>query len=141
MLLGFVFILMGISFVQRLRSERSLEALSDFSKLCALALGDGKPVHIGARELVVGDVVLLDEGDRVPADVHLVQVSIFAVDESLLKGGPAPVSETCVAGARDCTQDMAMSQDRHGCEQGSCGGISSQRGNRPVALRRARVQI
>jgi Ca2+-transporting ATPase len=91
MLLGFVFVVMGISFVQQRRSERSLEALRDLSNPRALALRDGKPVRIAARELVVGDVVLLDEGDRVPADVQLVQVSNFAVDESLLTGESVPV--------------------------------------------------
>jgi Ca2+-transporting ATPase len=91
MLLGFVFVVMGISFVQQRRSERSLEALRDLSSPRALVLRDGKSVPIAARELVVGDTVLLAEGDRVPADVQLVEVSNLAVDESLLTGESAPV--------------------------------------------------
>ncbi len=97
MLLGFVFVVMGISFVQQRRSERSLEALRDLSSPRALALRDGKPARIAARELVVGDIVSLAEGDRVPADVHLVQVSNFAVDESLLTGESAPVDKASSA--------------------------------------------
>jgi Ca2+-transporting ATPase len=107
MLLGFVFVVMGISFVQQRRSERSLEALRDLSSPRALALRDGQPVHIAARELVVGDTVLLAEGDRVPADVHLVQVSNFAVDESLLTGESASVDKECAALPRDSPQDVA----------------------------------
>ena len=97
MLLGFVFVVMGISFVQQRRSERSLEALRDLSSPRALALRSGQPVRIAARDLVVGDVVLLSEGDRVPADVHLVEVSNFAVDESLLTGESAPVVKSSSA--------------------------------------------
>ncbi len=91
MLLGFVFVVMGISFVQQRRSERSLEALRDLSNPRALALRNGLPTRIAARELVVCDVVMLDEGDRVPADVQLLQASNFSVDESLLTGESAPV--------------------------------------------------
>ena len=91
MLLGFVFVVMGISFVQQRRSERSLEALRDLSSPRALVERGGSPVRIAARDLVVGDIVLLAEGDRVPADVQLVEVSNFAVDESLLTGESEPV--------------------------------------------------
>jgi Ca2+-transporting ATPase len=91
MLLGFVFVVMGISFVQQRRSERSLEALRDLSSPRALVLRDGTSVRIAARELVVDDWVLLAEGDRVPADVQLVEVSNFSVDESLLTGESEPV--------------------------------------------------
>jgi Ca2+-transporting ATPase len=105
MLLGFVFVVMGISFVQQRRSERSLEALRDLSSPRALVERDGKPARIAARELVVGDIVLLVEGDRVPADVHLVLVSNFAVDESLLTGESAPVVKECSALTQDGPQE------------------------------------
>lgn len=97
MLLGFVFVVMGISFVQQRRSERSLEALRDLSSPLALALRDGQAVRTAARELVVGDVVMLAEGDRVPADVLLVQASNFAVDESLLTGESDQVAKASAA--------------------------------------------
>jgi Ca2+-transporting ATPase len=107
MLLGFVFVVMGISFVQQRRSERSLEALRDLSSPRALVLRDGAPVHIAARELVVGDTVILAEGERVPADLLLVDVSNFAVDESLLTGESAPIVKTLSAPA---SGDAAGSQ-------------------------------
>jgi Ca2+-transporting ATPase len=93
MLLGFVFVVMGISFAQQRRSERSLDALRDLSSPRSLAIRNGNPVQIAARDLVVGDTVLMAEGDRVPADVRLVVVSNFAVDESLLTGESAPVAK------------------------------------------------
>jgi Ca2+-transporting ATPase len=93
MLLGFVFVVMGISFVQQRRSERSLEALRDLASPRAVAVRDGETVRIAARDLVAGDLVLMAEGDRVPADTDLVEVSNFAVDESLLTGESAPVDK------------------------------------------------
>jgi Ca2+-transporting ATPase len=63
MLLGFVFVVMGISFVQQRRSEHSLDALRDLSSPRALVQRDGRPQLIDARELVLGDKVLLAEGD------------------------------------------------------------------------------
>ena len=95
MLLGFVFVVMGISFVQQRRSERSLDALRDLSNPRALVERDGTPVRLAARELVIGDIVLLAEGDRIPADVQLIQASSFAVDESLLSGESVPVVKQC----------------------------------------------
>ncbi len=93
MLLGFVFVVMGISFVQQRRSERSLEALRDLSSPRALVLRDGQARRIAGREVVCGDVVLLAEGDRVPCDMRLVESSNLAVDESLLTGESAPVAK------------------------------------------------
>ncbi len=91
MLLGFVFVVMGISFVQQRRTERSLEALRDLSSPRALVVRDGLARRVAGRELVCEDIVLLAEGDRVPCDMHLVESSNLAVDESLLTGESAPV--------------------------------------------------
>ena len=91
MLLGFVFVVMSITFVQQRRTERSLEALRDLSSPRALVVRDGDARRVPGRELVCDDVVLLAEGDRVPADMQLLESSNLAVDESLLTGESAPV--------------------------------------------------
>jgi Ca2+-transporting ATPase len=91
MLLGFVFVVMGITFVQQRRTERSLEALRDLSSPRALVVRDGIERRIAGRELVYDDIVLLAEGDRVPGDLHLLLSANLAVDESLLTGESAPV--------------------------------------------------
>ncbi|WLI91617.1 cation-translocating P-type ATPase [Massilia sp. R2A-15] len=91
MLLGFVFIVMAITFFQQRRTERSLEALRDLSSPRALVLRDGQQRRIPGRELVCGDIVLLAEGDRVPADVVLTEVANLTVDESMLTGESEPV--------------------------------------------------
>ncbi len=93
MLLGFVFVVMGITFVQQRRTERSLDALRDLSSPLALVLRGGQTHQIAARELVCGDTVLLAEGDRVPADLELTQTANLSLDESLLTGESVPVQK------------------------------------------------
>ena len=92
MLLGFVVVVMAISFAQQRRTERSLAALRDLSSPRALVLRDGQPRRVPGRDLVRGDLVLLAEGDRIPADLRLVRSSNLMVDESLLTGESAPVA-------------------------------------------------
>ena len=99
MLLGFVFVVMGITFVQQRRTERSLEALRDMSSPQALVLRGGKPRKVAGRELVCGDIVLLAEGDRVPADLDLIETSNLSVDESMLTGESVPVTKHVAVGA------------------------------------------
>ncbi len=109
MLLGFVFVLMGIGFVQQRRSERSLDALRDLSSPQARVRRAGNERSVSARDLVVGDVVMLAEGDRVPADLSLMSCANLAIDESLLTGESAPVSKQAVvlaASAGDVTSPV-----------------------------------
>ena len=68
MLLGFVFFIMGISLYQERKTERTLEALRDLSSPRALVIRDGRQKRIAGREVVPGDILLLAEGDRIPAD-------------------------------------------------------------------------
>ncbi|WP_308734769.1 cation-translocating P-type ATPase [Humidesulfovibrio sp.] len=91
MLLGFVFVVMGITIVQERRTERALDALRDLSSPRALVLRDGQQRRIAGREVVRGDLLLLSEGDRVPADAVLRQTLNLYADESLLTGESVPV--------------------------------------------------
>ena len=86
MLLGFVFVVMGITFFQERKTERALDALRNLSSPRACVIRDGKQLRIAGREVVRGDIVELVEGDRVPADAILLQCSSMTVDEALLTG-------------------------------------------------------
>jgi Ca2+-transporting ATPase len=99
MLLGFVFVVMGITFVQQRRTERSLDALRDLSSPRAQVVRGGQTQRIAGRELVCGDIVLLAEGERVPADLELVDASNLMVDESLLTGESVPVDKQVLEAA------------------------------------------
>src|SRR5512136_1902640 len=93
MLMGFVIVIIGITFYQEQKTERALEALRDLSSPRALVIRDGKQQRIAGREVVRDDVVLLSEGDRVPADARLLIATNMSIDESLLTGESIPVSK------------------------------------------------
>ncbi|WP_034293536.1 cation-translocating P-type ATPase [Herbaspirillum sp. RV1423] len=93
MLAGFIVIVMGISFYQNRRAERSLQALRDLSSPQALVIRNGRPVRVAGSELVCGDIVLLSEGDRIPADMRLLDMTQLMVDESMLTGESVPVAK------------------------------------------------
>ena len=90
-LLGFALLSVGITVVQETRTERVLEALRDLSSPRALVIRDGQHTRIAGREVVRGDLVVLAEGDRVPADALLLEGHDLQADESLLTGESVPV--------------------------------------------------
>jgi Ca2+-transporting ATPase len=100
MLFGFVFVIIGITFYQEQKTERALEALRDLSSPRALVIRDGKQQRIAGREVVRDDIVLIAEGDRVPADAVLLSGSNTSVDESLLTGESVPVRKPGMEGLR-----------------------------------------
>ncbi len=75
-----------LGFVQEFKTEKSLEALNELSSPTAKVIRDSNVKVINAEELVIGDLVILESGDRIPADCILVEDSSFMVDESLLTG-------------------------------------------------------
>jgi P-type Ca2+ transporter type 2C len=81
----------GIDLYQKRKTERALDALRDFSSPRALVIRDGEQKRIAGREVVPGDILLLAEGDRVPADAVLQDATNLATDESLLTGESVPV--------------------------------------------------
>ena len=91
MLLFFVGVVVGITLYQSHKTERVLQALRDLSSPRALVLRDGEKRRIAGREVVRDDIVLLAEGDRVPADALLLVCNGLLADESLLTGEAAPV--------------------------------------------------
>jgi len=82
-----------ITVVQEQRTERALAALRDLASPRALVIRDGQRQRIAGRDVVVGDVLVLGEGDRVPADGWLLQGEGLLVDESLLTGESLPVGK------------------------------------------------
>jgi Ca2+-transporting ATPase len=87
--------------IQEYRAEKSLEALKKLSAPSALVLRDGQKQKIPAREVVPGDILFLDSGDKVAADARLIEVINLEVDESALTGESVPVSKTTQPLERD----------------------------------------
>ena len=86
-----------LGYVQERRSEKAIEALREMAAPTASAMRDGDRAEIPARELVPGDVVLLEAGDRIPADCRLIEVANLKVDEAPLTGESVPVDKDCAA--------------------------------------------
>jgi Ca2+-transporting ATPase len=111
LLLAFVFVVMGITLYQQRKTERALEALRDLSSPRALVIRNGSRKRIPGREVVRGDLVMLAEGDRVPADAVLLETTSLSVDESLLTGESIPVRKRA-AGPAEAAEATAGGDDR-----------------------------
>jgi magnesium-transporting ATPase (P-type) len=99
--LGVVVANAAIGFVQEYRAGRAIEALLELVPEQATALRDGRPSTVSAAELVPGDVVLVRSGDKVPADLRLLEASSLQVDEALLTGESLPVEKNAEPVERD----------------------------------------
>ena len=104
MLLGFVFVVLGITLYQERKTERALEALRDLSSPRALVIRGGERKRIAGREVVPDDLVVLAEGDRVPADSVVLSCNNLSTDESLLTGESVPVRKVVWDGVRDMSR-------------------------------------
>ncbi|XP_056381451.1 calcium-transporting ATPase type 2C member 2 isoform X3 [Hyla sarda] len=89
-----ILIVVTVAFVQEYRSEKSLEELNKLVPPECNCVRDGKLQHLLARELVPGDLVCLTVGDRVPADIRLIETTDLLVDESSFTGETEPCSKT-----------------------------------------------
>ena len=82
-----------LGLIQEYRAEKALEALKNLSAPTAKVVRDGQVAEVPARELVPGDVVLLDAGDFIPADGRLLETANLKVDQSALTGESEPVEK------------------------------------------------
>jgi P-type Ca2+ transporter type 2C len=86
-----------LGFVQEYKAERAIEALREMAAPTATVLRDGEPVDVPARELVPGDVMLLEAGDRAPADGRVFEAVSLQVEEAALTGESLPVEKHTAA--------------------------------------------
>ena len=98
-----------IGFIQEGKAENALDAIRAMLSPRATVIRDGRRMEIDAAELVPGDLVLLASGDRVPADLRLLQCKELRVEEAALTGESLPVEKDTAAVAAD-----APLGDRHG---------------------------
>jgi len=83
-----------VGFVQEYRSEKAIEAMKKLAAPRARVLREGKEKFIPAREVVPGDIILLDAGDRIPADARLLETVELKIEEAVLTGESTPVNKT-----------------------------------------------
>jgi len=144
MLLVFVFVIMGIEFFQQKKTEKALDALKDMASPRALVIRDGAEIRIAGIEVVTGDLIVLQEGDRVPADATVIDSVNLLADESLLTGEAIPVRKCIWDGTEKNVQpggdDLpfvysgSMIVQGNGIAKVSCTGINTEIGKIGKAL-------
>lgn len=90
-IIAVIFINAGFTFIQEYRTEKALEELKKLLPFYVKVLRDGKEKEIYARDVVHGDVILLSEGDKVPADARLIETSGLRVSNAPLTGESEPM--------------------------------------------------
>lgn len=96
-----------LGFIQEFKAERSLEAIKKLSAPDAVVIRNGKKAKIPAAELVPGDLIILEAGDKVPADLRLVTSASLETDESPLTGESEPVEKQALF---LCTTDCPLAE-------------------------------
>ncbi|CAG8726899.1 16330_t:CDS:1, partial [Acaulospora colombiana] len=89
-----ILIVLTVGFIQEQRSEKSLEALNKLVPHHCHLIRDGRKSHTLANELLPGDLVTFGVGDRIPADLRIIQATALEVDESSLTGETVPAAKT-----------------------------------------------
>ena len=97
-----------VGFIQENRAENAMEQLKSMTSAEAVVLRDDEPRKIAASELTIGDVVVLEEGDNVPADLRLLKSYDLMVDESALTGESKPSTKDENALSEDETKNLAF---------------------------------
>ena len=92
-IIGVVLLNAVLGFIQEYKAEQSLEALRELTAPTAKTLRDGVRHEIPAEELVPGDIVLIEAGDRIPADIRLCEVRQLLVNEASLTGESEPAAK------------------------------------------------
>lgn len=93
-LLTFLILILGITIYQENKTEKTLFALKELSSPRAVVIREGKQMRIPGREIVPDDIVILNEGDRIPADIELMEGGPISVDESIITGESYPVDKS-----------------------------------------------
>ena len=97
-----------IGFIQENRAEEAMAKLKDMSSAEAVAVRDGKKVKLPAAELTVGDIVVVEEGDKIPADIRLIKSYDLLIDESALTGESKPVKKDETFVSDEETKNLAF---------------------------------
>lgn len=88
----------AISFYQEVKSTHALEALKEFTEPSVTVIRAGKEQSVHAAELVPGDIILLEEGSKIPADARIIQANDLTVNESVITGESLPVDKKEIEG-------------------------------------------
>ena len=120
-----------IGYLQEGRAERALEAIRGMIDPRATAIRDGQRISIAAEDIVPGDLVLLEPGDRVPADLRMVRIRNLRIDEAALTGESVPVDKSIapVAAAAPLGDRVSMAFSGTMVASGNGAGVAVATGS------------
>lgn len=132
-LLSSILLIIAITFLQYRKTERALDALKKLASPRVLVIRDGEEIRIPGREVVPDDIIVVQEGDRIPADARVIESVNLSIDESLLTGESMPVMKTSEAGGCDIYGGTLVLQGK-GIAQVTKTGIHAQLGRISTSL-------
>ena len=118
-ILAVVLINAVLGVVQESKAEKAIEALQKITAATSKVLRDGRPVTVKSEDLVVGDVVLLEAGDPVPADCRLIEAASLKAEESALTGESVPVTKCAEKLCADGEKDVPLGDRKNMVYMGS----------------------
>lgn len=118
-ILAVVLINAVLGVVQESKAEKAIEALQKITAATSKVLRDGRPVTVKSEDLVVGDVVLIEAGDAVPADCRLIEAASLKAEESALTGESVPVTKCAEKLCADGKKDVPLGDRKNMVYMGS----------------------
>ena len=105
--------------VQESKAEKAIEALQEMSAATTKTLRDGKVVSVRSEDLVVGDVIVLDAGDAIPADCRIIECASMKIEEAALTGESVPVTKLVKALMQNGDKDIPLGDRKNMAYMGS----------------------
>jgi len=105
--------------LQESKAEKAIEALQEMSKAQSKVIRDGKQITIPSEDLVVGDVIVLEAGDAVPADARIIECASMKIEEAALTGESVPVDKKVDALTPGANGDVALGDRKNMVFMGS----------------------
>lgn len=124
-----VFLTGCFSFFQEYKSAATMESFKNFLPPQSLVIRDGKQLAVEAKCLVPGDIVIVKNGDKIPADIRVISASNFQVDNSSLTGESEPQKRKPENSEEMFTEATNVAFYGTSCVEGSCNGIVCKTGD------------
>ena len=105
--------------LQESKAEKAIEALQEMSKAQSKVIRDGKQISIPSEDLVVGDIIILEAGDAVPADARILECASMKIEEAALTGESVPVDKKTDALTASANGDVALGDRKNMVFMGS----------------------
>ena len=104
---------------QESKAEKAIEALQEIAAATSKVMRDGKLVDVKSEDLVVGDIVILEAGDSVPADCRIIENASMKIEEAALTGESVPVDKTSEVIDTEGADDVPLGDRKNMCYMGS----------------------